>query len=211
MSKSVRVKICGITNAVDAQIAIAAGADALGFNFYRASKRYIDIYTARDWLREVPASVRRVAIVVNPTLDEALATFELPFIDALQLHGDETADFCRVLQDRHVVFVKAVRPERDPIAANFYTRTLLLDTNSAAEFGGSGKTFPWELARAWIDNHPDLEFILAGGLTPENVDLAVRVVRPFGVDVTSGVEATPGRKDAAKVRDFIAAVRAAIA
>ena len=211
MSRSLHVKICGITNAADARFAIDAGADAVGFNFYRASKRYIDIDASRAWLCDVSDSARRVAILVNPTLEEALAIFEQPFIDALQLHGHESPDLCRTLQDRHVPFAKAVRPERDPIAANFYTRRLLLDTNSSDEFGGTGKAFPWKLARAWIDNHAGIEFILAGGLTPENVARAIREVRPFGVDVTSGVESAPGRKDPAKVRDFIAAARAAIA
>jgi phosphoribosylanthranilate isomerase len=211
VSKSLYVKICGITNPHDANIAMNAGADALGFNFYPRSKRYIDINAARSWLKDVPTSVARVAILVNPKLEEALAIFEESFIDCLQLHGDESSDLCRRLQDRHVPFVKAVRPERDLVSANFHTRRLLLDSDSLADFGGSGKIFPWKLARAWIDNHPEIECILAGGLTSQNVAAAIREVRPFGVDVTTGVEASPGRKDGAKVRDFIGAARAATA
>jgi phosphoribosylanthranilate isomerase len=209
--RHLNVKICGITNADDAQTAIEAGADALGFNFYGGSKRYIDIGKARDWLTDLPDSVTRVAILVNPTPEEAIATAELAFIDALQLHGDEPPELCRMLQDRHVPFAKAVRPQRDDLAANFHTRTLLLDSASLSEFGGTGETFPLTLARRWIDNFREHQFILAGGLTPENVADAIREVRPFAVDVTSGVEASPGRKDPARVRSFIAAARAALA
>jgi phosphoribosylanthranilate isomerase len=209
--RHLRVKICGITNARDAAVAIDAGADAIGLNFYRGSKRYIDIEKERAWLSNLPSQVARVAVLVNPTPAEAIAVSELPFIDALQLHGEEPAELCRTLQDRHIPFAKAVRPQRDDLAANFHTNTLLLDSLSLSQFGGTGETFPWHLARRWIDNFPDHQFILAGGLTPENVADAIRAVRPFAVDVTSGVEASIGRKDSVRMRDFIEAARAALA
>ncbi len=212
MKAGVRVKICGLTNAADTAAAIAAGADALGFNFYPGSKRYLDHATAADWLREVPGSVRRVAVLVNPTLAEALAIAALPFIDGLQLHGTETPEFCRALAAAGVRFGKAIPVGASRLlsdATAFATRTLVLDTQNESGFGGTGSTFPWPIARALVERERALRFVLAGGLTPENVAGAIAVVQPYGVDVTSGVELVPGRKDHGKLRAFLAAARAA--
>jgi phosphoribosylanthranilate isomerase len=209
-----RVKICGITSAADAMAAIDAGADALGFNLFPGSKRYIDISSAGEWMAELPRTPAKVAVLVNPTKQEAIEVAELPFIDALQLHGDESREFCQGLAERGIRFFKAFAATdaeslRDVSA--FFTQTVLLDSRSEEGFGGSGQTFPWNLARACVENLPELKIILAGGLTPENVAEAIRQVRPFAVDVTSGVESLPGRKDPARVRAFVAAVRAALA
>jgi phosphoribosylanthranilate isomerase len=199
-----------MTNAVDALDAIEAGADALGFNFYRGSPRYIDIESSRDWIARLPATIGKIAVLVNPTLAEAVAMAELPFIDALQLHGDESPEFCHQLAERGVVFAKAigVRDETslDQVPA-FSTGTLLLDSRTRG-FGGSGQTFQWSLAARFSESHPELKLVLAGGLTADNVTEAIRLVRPFAVDVTSGVESSPGRKDALRLREFIGAVRA---
>lgn len=207
--RSIRVKICGITNATDALDAIAAGADALGFNFFPPSPRYIDISTARTWLSELPREIVKIAVLVNPTLAETIELAQMPFIDALQLHGNESPDFCAALAERGIAFAKAVPVgEEGPLAAipSFSTRTILLDS-CAAGFGGSGRTFPWESAATLVKARSDLRVVLAGGLTPENVASAIRQVLPFGVDVTSGVERSPGHKDPHRVQAFIEAAR----
>jgi phosphoribosylanthranilate isomerase len=213
-TKRLWVKICGITNLEDSAAAMDAGADALGFNLFPGSRRYLELASAGSWLRGLPAQVSKVAVLVNPTQEEALRIADLPFIDSLQLHGDEPADFCRVLFQRGVSFSKAFPAmERDRIRAadQFHTRTLILDAVAGGLFGGTGKVFPWQVAREWTDKLPGFHVILAGGLTPENVALAIREVQPFGIDVTTGVERSAGRKDHGRMRAFIAAARAALA
>lgn len=207
-----RVKICGITNQADVEAAIDAGADAVGLNCYVGSKRHLDVFAAADWLAALPAHLSRVAVVVNLTLAEASAIAALPYIDALQLHGQETPEFCRALAATGVRLAKAL-PATDAVAlagaVSFRLRTIVLDSSSAGAFGGTGTTFPWKIATDFAANHPELRVILAGGLNARNVANAVRAVRPFGVDVTSGIELAPGRKDHAQMRAFITAARAA--
>jgi len=201
-----RIKICGITNAVDALAAIDYGADALGFNFVPHSKRYLDISSAADWLATLPSSAAKVAILAGPSLEEAIAVAELPFIDALQLHGNESPALCQRLAECGIQFAKAIPVSNKASlqsAASFHTSTIVLDSTSEGQFGGSGQPFPWELARQFARAQPALKIVLAGGLTPENVASAVAEARPFGVDVTSGVESSPGRKDHARMRAFI--------
>lgn len=203
-----RVKICGITNAADAEAAIEFGADALGFNFFRGSKRYVPLEAAYEWMAKLPAEIAKVAVVVEPNLDEAVSLGLLPFITSLQLHGRETPDFCRKLAEEGIRFAKALpvtTPDSLRDLPRFFTRTVVLDSARTGEFGGSGRTFPWEIAREFVEANPDLRVILGGGLTPENVAAAVSAVRPFGVDVTSGVESSQGRKDHGLLRAFIAA------
>lgn len=203
-----RVKICGITNAADAEAAIEFGADALGFNFFRGSKRYVPLEAAYEWMAKLPAEIAKVAVVVEPNLDEAVSLGLLPFITSLQLHGRETLDFCRKLAEEGIRFAKALpvtTPDSLRDLPRFFTRTVVLDSARTGEFGGSGRTFPWEIAREFVEANPDLRVILAGGLTPENVAAAVSAVRPFGVDVTSCVESSQGRKDHGLLRAFIAA------
>jgi phosphoribosylanthranilate isomerase len=208
----VGVKICGITNRGDAEAAIDAGADALGFNFSPLSTRYIEPWQNGQWISELPSDIIRVAVLVNPTLSAALQIADFPFIDALQLHGSESPDFCQKLAERRVVFAKAL-----PVSANhslqgaphFFTDTILLDSVSNRGFGGSGRVLPWPVGREFVDHHPALKVILAGGLGPENVAKAIKTVRPFAVDVTTGVECSPGRKDRDLLRAFVASARAA--
>ena len=205
-----RVKICGLTTPQDAAAAIESGADALGFNFFAGSTRYLTQATAAPWIAELPPNVEKVAILVNPSWEEATAAAAMVGITALQLHGGETPDFCRRLMERGIRFAKAIPvtgPDSLAKLPDFHTATLLLDSGSSRQFGGSGKTFPWVLAQDFVRARPDLQVILAGGLTPENVAEAIATVRPFGIDVTSGVESSPGRKDHARMRDFIAAAR----
>jgi len=206
MAAPVFIKICGITNRSDAEAAIAAGADALGFNFWPGSRRYIDPYGAIAWIRELPDEVERVAVLVNPALSQARSIAEQ--VDVLQLHGDEPTSFCRKLGEMLVRFWKAIPASRPHFAVDtFYAERVVLDAVTHDAFGGTGMTFPWQWAREFIAANVSQKVILAGGLTPANVAEAIEQVRPFGVDVASGVEAAVGRKDIHKIRDFIAAAR----
>jgi phosphoribosylanthranilate isomerase len=206
-----RVKICGLTTPQDAAAAIEFGADALGFNFFPGSKRYVRIEIVGEWIGALPGNVEKVAILANPSWDEAKAAAATSGITALQLHGAETPEFCRRLMEERIRFEKALPVMGADSVANvpdFFTPTVLLDSGGPGKFGGSGRTFPWKIARDFVRANRHLRVILAGGLTPENVAEAVAIVRPFGVDATSGVESSAGRKDHARMRDFIAAVRA---
>jgi phosphoribosylanthranilate isomerase len=206
------IKICGITNWRDAADAIDCGADALGFNLFRGSRRFLEVQTAAEWIMQLPGAVRKVAVMVNPSLDQALHTAQAGLFDSLQLHGQESPDFCRGLAEHGVAFTKAV-PVRDETSLDqpvvFSTTSILLDSAGPDGFGGTGHTFPWSLARGFIQSHPEFQVILAGGLTPENVGEAVATVRPFGIDVTSGVEAAVGHKDRSRLKAFISAARSA--
>ena len=210
----ISIKICGICSADDALASVAFGADAIGLNGYTGSKRYINIEKAADWIGNLPQELRKVAVLVNPSFEHALAIARLPFIDSLQLHGSESPDFCRRLADEGVQFAKALPvsgPDSLERVPAFYTQWIVLDSAKAGLFGGSGTTFPWALARRFVEADESLRVILAGGLTPHNVEEAITAVRPYAVDVTSGVEAAPGRKDHARLRAFIEAARRAAA
>jgi phosphoribosylanthranilate isomerase len=200
-----RVKICGITNLADAHAAIEAGADALGFNFYEKSPRHLTVSAAADISRQLPAFVLRVGVFVNAPEALVLRAMADSRLGFLQFHGDETPEYCTQFG---LMSMKAFRI-RDAASLQelpkFQTDAWLLDAFSPEARGGTGEKFNWELAiEAQKLGKP---VFLAGGLTPENVAEAVRKVRPFGVDVASGVESSPGKKDHQKVRDFIAAVR----
>jgi phosphoribosylanthranilate isomerase len=214
-SGRILVKICGITNQSDAVAAIAAGADALGFNLVPTSKRFIDIDRAAVWMAKLPKEIWKIAVTADPNWEDACRISQLPFIDALQLHGSESPEFCRRLADAGIPFAKAVPVSASKSLADLpdhFTDTIILDSVTGRAFGGTGKTFPWKFAPEFMRHHPRINVILAGGLNPENVAEAVGVVRPRGVDVTTGVEAAPGRKDHQLVRAFIeAARRAAVA
>lgn len=205
-----RVKICGITNRADANAAIECGADSLGFNLFPGSKRFVDLHRAGSWISELPPVVGRTAVVVDPQFEYALSVAQLGVFGSLQLHGSEPPEFCRRLAEAQVQFSKAIAvTDRASVVhlPSFSTETLVLDSHVRGSFGGSGRTFPWEIAREFGAAHPNVRVILAGGLTPENVAEAVRIVRPFGVDVTSGVEAEYGRKDHGRLRAFVDAAR----
>ena len=204
------VKICGIMNQVDAELAIAAGADALGFNFWPGSRRYLEPAKAAGWIRKLPDTVIRVGVVVNPTELYAATIAAVDGIDLLQLHGTESSEFCLNLVEAHIPLWKAI-PMTGPETRlpDYHAERILLDTVTEGRFGGTGVQFHWSWARDLINANPILELILAGGLTPENVGRAITESRPFGVDVASGVEGRSGRKDIYRVRDFIAAARSA--
>ena len=203
----VKVKICGITSVADAQAAVQAGADALGLMFYAGSPRHIAMERAREIARGLPPFIIRAGVFADPDPAEVFEAVRLCGLNLLQFHGAETPEFC---QQFGLMTMKAFRVQNAdslrPMSA-YQTHAFLLDSYVAGKPGGTGETFNWDLAReARKLGRP---IFLAGGLTPQNVAEAVRRVEPFGVDVSSGVEQSPGKKDAKKMQDFIAAVRAA--
>ena len=208
----VAVKICGITNREDALAAIDAGADFLGFNMWTGTKRFINLEANADWIAALARRASRVALLVNATRAETERIAALPFVDALQFHGDEDAAFCKWAAALGKPILKAIRT-RDAAAfsdaGNFSTPHILLDAFMPGEFGGTGARVDVDLARRFASENPTLKLWLAGGLTAENVADAVRAIRPAAVDVSSGVESAGGRKDAAKMRAFVAAARSA--
>jgi len=204
---STKVKICGVTTVADALAAAEASADMIGLNFYAGSPRHVTPVVAAEIAHALPPFVLRVGVFVNPPVELVLRAIGDAGLNLLQFHGDETSEFCTQFGVMSVKAIRVQSAESLPTMANFQTDALLLDAYSAAGLGGTGEKFNWDLAiEAQKFGKP---IFLAGGLTPENVAAAVRQVRPFAVDVASGVEAAPGKKDAAKMRAFIAAVRAA--
>jgi phosphoribosylanthranilate isomerase len=202
---STRVKICGVTNVADAQAAAEAGADMIGLNFYEQSPRQISLATAVEISRALPPLVLRVGVFVNPAEALVMRVISECGLSLLQFHGDETSEFCTQFG---LMSLKAFRirdAESLNQLADYQTNAFLLDAHSRSGLGGTGEKFNWELAvEAQNFGKP---IFLAGGLTPENVGDAVKRVRPFAVDVSSGVESAPGKKDLAKVSAFIQAVR----
>ena len=207
MAMSVRVKICGITRLEDALVAAEAGADALGFMFYKPSARYITVAAAAAITRQLPPFVTRVGVFVNPVDDLVRHAIELCGLQAVQFHGQEPPEFCAQFAPSKIKAFR-VRNEASLQECRRYPDLVwLLDSFVPGQQGGTGATFNWDLAvqaAAW-----NRWVILAGGLTPANVAGAVRQVRPYGVDVSSGVEVSLGQKDPARVRAFIQAAKAA--
>jgi phosphoribosylanthranilate isomerase len=202
MSANLFVKICGITNLADALCAIEAGANALGFVFYPRSPRFCDVEKARHIIRELPRGIVKVGVFVNEPIDLLLQYLSNMPLDYAQLHGDETPGFCSkmpigVIKGLRVKSLDEIKKLPDyPVA--YY----LLDSYSGKEYGGTGAAFDWNIA-VEAKNILSSPVLLSGGLTPENVAEAVKKVDPYGVDVSSGVETSPGIKDHKKVREFI--------
>ena len=208
---SVKVKVCGVTNLADAEKALEFGADMLGFNFYAPSPRALTAEKARGILERLPTEAFNVALFVNERREEVLRVMAAGKLGdgrqafgGLQFHGEEDAQYCRGWNKK---VIKAFRlKDKDSLAgmtdfpADFY----LLDSWSEG-YGGSGAAFPW----AWVAGLDPTKLILSGGLRVENVVEAIRRVRPYAVDVCSGVEARPGIKDHGKLKDFIAAAKGA--
>lgn len=199
------VKICGITNAADALAAAEAGADALGFVFYEQSPRHITLAAAKDIIRQLPPFIVKVGVFVNAEEELVYRAIADCGLNLLQFHGDESPEYCVQFG---LMSMKAFRV-RDvgslSALAEFNTDAFLLDAYAPDKLGGTGATFNWNLAlEAKKLGKP---IFLAGGLTPENVGEAVRKVQPYAVDVSSGVEALVGKKDHAKVRDFVRAAK----
>jgi len=201
----VKVKICGITNFEDAQAAADLGADMLGFNFFEGSKRYVERSTAAKIIRGLDDRVDPVGVFVNAEIDTIQTTVEKTGLAAIQLHGDEEPEFvATVAKTCGVPVIKALRVTPDfsvEVIRDFPVDSILLDVYSTAAFGGTGERFDWNIAVA-AKQFSDRLF-LAGGLTPDNVAEAVELVRPYAVDVASGVESAPGKKDPIKMEAFI--------
>jgi phosphoribosylanthranilate isomerase len=196
----VRVKICGITNRDDALHAVQAGADALGFIFHAASPRNVSPEQAAAVIEALPPFVQAVGLFVNADIEFVNATCNLCRLDMVQLHGDEPPEVCdlvcrRVMKAFRIKDITSLEPMKDYRVAGY-----LLDAWSPGAYGGTGLVFNWEVAEIAKRYGP---IILAGGLTPDNVRQAVERVEPYGVDVSSGVESSPGKKDPAKVQAFI--------
>ena len=201
------VKICGITSPEDALLAAEAGADAVGLVFWPASPRHVGVPMARRISEALPASVVRVGVFVDAPADDMARAADEARLDLLQLHGSEPPEALRSLPRRAW---KAVRVGRDFVVADVLRYAgrvagILLDSRGDGAPGGTGKTFDWTLARE-VRKGPSF-LVLAGGLDPGNVAAAIAAVRPDGVDVSSGVEASPGRKDPGRMRAFVAAAR----
>jgi phosphoribosylanthranilate isomerase len=199
------VKICGITNLEDALAAVDAGADALGFNFYPRSPRFIAPRDARGIIEQLPGAVLSVGVFVNESEPEQVARIaDLAGLKAVQLHGDESPQYCRKLRDRFVIKALRVGVSFAPQSVKEYeANALLLDAFAGDARGGTGRVIDWSIARQVRELVPQL--FLAGGLSVENVAEAITIVEPYAVDACSSLEQKPGRKDAGRVRAFIAA------
>jgi phosphoribosylanthranilate isomerase len=199
---NVKVKICGITSLADAVNATETGADALGFMFYAPSPRNIEPAKVQEIIKDLPAFIKKVGVFVDAEIPFIQKIVEQTGIDTVQLHGNESPSFCDQLSGLTVY--KAFRVQDEDSLKQLKTYSVnawLLDSFTPGVFGGSGATFNWDIALEAIKLGTPV--ILAGGLTPENVAEAIRKVRPYGVDVSSGVEISRGKKDPEKVRNFV--------
>ena len=200
------VKICGITRLEDAIAAADLGARALGFNFYKKSKRYIQPKKAKEIIEQLPGHILKVGLFVNSTEKEVEEIYSRIELDLLQFHGDETPDFCKKWGDK---VIRAFRIENENqleiIKKYDFARMIIIDAAIAGQFGGTGKLSDWDIAvKAKTYGIP---LLLAGGLTSMNVSEGIQRVKPFGVDVAGGVESTAGIKDWEKMRAFMHSVR----
>ena len=219
-TRTIRIKICGITNADDAAAVAAAGADAIGLNFYPKSPRHLEPEQVPPILEAVPPGVVKVGLFVNAPVEFVCQTFDQLELDLVQLHGDEPPEYLATLGDRPVI--KAFRPGPEglgPIqdylrrceAEGCRPRLVLIDACRPGHYGGTGQVADWSALAEYAPSPTFPPMVLAGGLTPENVAEAIRTVRPAAVDTASGVESSPGRKDPARVAAFVRAAREAFA
>ncbi len=210
-------KICGITNLEDALTAVDAGADALGFVFYESSPRRIDPEAARKIVKELPEMIEKVGVFVNQTEESICVLADAAGLTAVQLHGDnQDPHVADLIAERRphlkvVVGISMHHPKPEGWAMMWHpdvVHAFLVDSGNSSNYGGTGKTFDWQASQRSIEEIARLgRVVVAGGLTPGNVTAAIRMLRPWGVDVASGVETRPGKKDREKVRAFVAAVR----
>lgn len=202
----VRIKICGITSVADALAAVEAGADAIGLMLWAPSKRYVTNAKAAEIARALPPFVSKVGVFVDASAEEVRRAVSEIGLDTVQLHGEETPQFCAQFAPVKTVKAFRIKDSNSLTPLNgFNTDAWLLDSYVAGQQGGTGAVFNWDLAVQAKDAGKPI--ILAGGLTPENIAEAVHQVWPYGVDVSSGVESAPGKKDREMIRDFVAAVR----
>lgn len=211
-----RVKICGVTNLDDAQAAVDFGADAIGLNFYSKSKRYVEPNQAAAIAEGLRGKVLVVGVFVNEPVPAIQAIVKAVGLNAVQLHGDETPAAVASFGDTPVIRARRVGPDGiSPIAADLSAcrevgkvpDAVLLDAAAGSSFGGTGTTLDWSVVAKHKEVLGSVPLALAGGLKPSNVAEAIRTAEPFGVDVASGVEVSPGIKDTAEMREFIETVR----
>jgi len=200
----VKVKICGITNPEDALMAVEAGADALGFVFFPGSPRYISPEQAGVIIRCLPPFVQTVGLFINEEPATVNRIADQCGLELVQLHGEETPDYCVAIKRRIIKAFRVKDASSLDGMAHYRVAACLLDAWSPAAHGGTGTTFNWDIA-AWAAASQTT--ILAGGLTPENVAGAIATVKPYAVDVSSGVESAPGKKDARLIKAFVVAAR----
>lgn len=199
-----KIKICGITNLEDALIAANSGADALGFIFYKESKRYVDPEVVKGVISALPPFITTVGVFVNQSVDEISEIKDVTGINMAQLHGDETPEFASSLP---LEVIKAIRfKDKSDLerVAQYSAQAILFDTYSDTEYGGTGRSLDWGILK---DLSLPKKIILSGGLNPGNVAEAAKIVKPYAVDVSSGVEAEPGKKDHKKIKEFIEAIK----
>jgi len=202
-----KIKTCGITNLEDANAAVSYGADALGFVFYPKSPRKVTPETAKNIISSLPQTITTVGVFVDEDKTKVEETASCTGLDIIQLHGSESPEYCNF--SREIIKAFRIKEPSDLEALSAYNSVFvfLLDTYSPNEIGGTGQTFNWEIA---VDARKYGKIILAGGLNPENIEEAIRVVQPYGVDVSSGVEgAEKGKKDHKKLQLFIERAKAA--
>lgn len=201
-----QVKICGITNLEDALISAGFGADAIGFNFYSKSPRYVEPNGVRVIVEQLPANILTIGVFVDANIDLIREVVQTARLGAVQLHGNETPELAKVLQETlERPVIKAFRVSNDFKAEKvlqFDVDAILLDAYSPKMYGGTGETFDWEIARQVRRIFPKM--YLAGGLSPDNVRQAITEVSPFAVDVSSSLESSPGKKDPELLKRFIA-------
>jgi len=204
-----KVKICGITNLEDAFLSAKFGADALGFNFYEKSPRYISSEKAREIIRQLSPEILKVGVLVNESMEKILEISKIAQLDAIQLHGEETPEFARELKLKtSLEIIKAFRVSENfkpEDVLKYEVDAVLLDAYSPNGYGGTGEVFDWEVAREVKDIFSKL--YLAGGLSAENVAAAVRTVKPFGVDACSRLEEVSGKKDSRRLKSFFSALK----
>jgi phosphoribosylanthranilate isomerase len=199
------IKICGITNREDALFAAACGVDALGFIFYLGSPRYISPENARPIISDLPPNLIKVGVFVNHDFEEVKRIKSFCGLDILQLHGDETPDYCRCFPSS--LLIKAVFPQKDDdleALCCYEARAFLVDARDGKRYGGTGLTSRWDLAARIKTTYP---LVLAGGLKEENIREAIAAVSPHAVDINSGIESAPGKKDHTKLARIIKIIR----
>jgi phosphoribosylanthranilate isomerase len=201
----VKVKICGITNISDANIAVECGVDALGFIFYPKSQRYVVPERAKEIIQKLPYEIIRVGVFVNQEIREVKEIAKFCCLNLIQLHGDESPEYCAQFPISSLIKSVACRVEEDiRKLRNYPVKAILVDACEPGQYGGTGKNSDWRLAIKVKETHP---LILSGGLNKENIREAIEMVRPQAVDINSGVEISPGKKDSSKIREIIKIVR----
>ncbi len=204
------IKVCGITNIQDAQAAVAAGADAVGF-VLAASKRRVSEDIVREIIKELPNGIEKIGVFVDEKGETVKRIASYCGLTGIQLHGEESSEYCRMLSEDGYNVIKAVRVkdkiDEQQLKPYLDLNAILLDTYKTGQLGGTGEVFDWRAVLVY--NWENTPYILAGGLHAGNVAEAVRITKPFGVDVSSGVEKEPGKKDCEKLREFIYQARQA--